>query len=181
MKKLLIMLGVIVIALPAYAATNENLTGLHGTQLLMERGVRKVLPFSKVCPKIVPWPRYLLFKSEGSGHLAGDPRQKGIAVIAGLRCSYLPVGPRVNIYTSKGRLLTVAVPYPGNNGIVYRWRAYNCFSGGICATGSQLLARLRALNRKDTKSYVQLRGPGRLGVVCSVLNSPVGRQGDVNT
>lgn len=155
----------------AYAA------GLHGQSLLIARGVKVVDPaLSKVCPNIVAWPRKLLYKSETSGHLTGDSKSGGTTMVAGLGCKAKPIGGKIRMYNIKGKLVSTAKIYRGNNGIVYDWRAYSRGTGGSGERPNEIVRKLRTAT-KTVKSYLQFKVGKK--VSCSLLKSPIGRQGAV--
>ena len=166
-----LMIVALLMSSSAYAA------GLHGQSLKIARGVKAVEPaLSKVCPNIVPWPSRLLYKSETSGHLSRDVKSGGTTIVAGLGCRANPINGLVRMYNIKGKLVSTAKIYRGNNGIVYRWRAYSRGTGGSGETPSTIVRRLRS-QTKSLKSYLQFKIGNK--VSCSLLRSPIGRQGSV--
>lgn len=122
----------------------------------------------RACSKLVNWPSNFLYKSDASGHLAGDIRYCCPTIVCGHmggHCGYNPFHNRVNILAPDGTVLAFAVPYGGNDPRgPYAWRAY-VGSGSIKRSGATILRIMR--QKRADKAYLQLAQGSRS--VCAIL------------
>ena len=82
------------------------------------------------CSRIVPLGRIIWKGCAASGHLSGDPRQQGVALIAPRGGTNINPPSCIGILNSTGKRIGGMSLYPGNNGVVYKWRAYSNFGCG---------------------------------------------------
>lgn len=107
------------------------------------------------CTNITPLPPTLIYKGcAGSGHLSGDPRGRGVALIARLN-SPLRAPSCIKVFDYEGKRISGLRLYPGNNGLAYKWRGYSNYVNG-CGKGDTF-TRMRSKS-KNKEIYLQLAG-----------------------
>ncbi|MBN8548979.1 MAG: hypothetical protein J0M12_06665 [Deltaproteobacteria bacterium] len=177
MKKLAVLLAAAIFAgncLPEIATA--EISSRDARQLrLAARKAPKVKPptatsLAEVCTSIETLSGNQLFKSQGSGHLARDPRGDSCAWIYGSgNYSYPKKINNFKFYDSNGAQLTYLRVYE-RGGCPFPFRAYTDYTarGPSC---NQIAARAVA-NTGNRQGYIAIGG-GK----CLKINSIIGRQG----
>lgn len=108
-----------------------------------QRSARAVKTRVAGCRSLISLGRVIWKGCAASGHLSGDPRASGVALIApNGSANYTPTSC-IPILSSTGQRIGGLQLYPGNNGRVYKWRGYSNFGCGAGVTQSVLRSRSR--------------------------------------
>jgi hypothetical protein len=119
------------------------------------------------CTNIIPLPGSLIYKGcAGSGHLSGDPRGRGVALIARLNSPFRAPSC-IKVFDYEGNRISGLRLYAGNNGLAYKWRGYSNYVNG-CGKGDTF-TRMRSKS-KNKEIYLQLAGGTCIKIPRSFMN-----------
>lgn len=174
MKRLLVVFALLFAANQAvFETAHADLTSRDARQLRLAARKRtpavKQVDLSVTCADTEVLAGNQLHKSEGSGHLAKDPRGKSCAWIVGSG-SYNLIPKKAtkwDMYDSEGTKLTYFRLYE-RGGCPFPFRAYTNWVGPTC----KQLAATAVRNTGNRQVYINV-GNGK----CLKINSILGRQG----